>query len=183
MAIVFCVFSVVGHWIEIPYCLFMDWAFGIVEDDSLVFADPMYSFLVYGIAAVLISLVLVPQRDWLRAKHPPLARAVLGFFLVSAFASMVLETAMGLLLNQPDPVTGVYPLWNNSILPGNILGQGWLVNDVLLGLLITLYAWVFYSAHVKLVSAIPRKWDWPVAIAVVVFFAILCIVKFSNPVS
>ena len=45
MAVYFCVFSVVGHWLEIPYCLFMD-QFGIVDEDTLVFADPFYPFLV-----------------------------------------------------------------------------------------------------------------------------------------
>ena len=56
MGVSFCVFSIVGHWMEIPYCLFNKHFFGIVEADSLVFADPMYPFLVYGIAAVLGAL-------------------------------------------------------------------------------------------------------------------------------
>ena len=63
MIIAFCVFSMVGHWMEIPYCMFNDYFFGIVEEDTLVFADPLYPFCVYGIAAVLGALLLVPQRD------------------------------------------------------------------------------------------------------------------------
>ena len=52
MVIAFCVFSMVGHWMEIPYCMFNDYFFGTVEEDTLVFADPFYPFCVYGIAAV-----------------------------------------------------------------------------------------------------------------------------------
>ena len=139
MAIAFCVFSIVGHWIEIPYCLFNDWAFGIVDDDSLVFADPMYPFLVYGIAAVLCALLFVPQRDWLIDHYKPKWRAVLRFFIAAVLGSMLIELVMGLMLNQPDPATGAYPLWDNSYLPGNILGRAWIVNDILLGGFVTLY--------------------------------------------
>lgn len=180
MAIAFCVFSVVGHWMEIPYCLFNDWAFGIVDDESIVFTDPMYPFLVYGIAAVLGALFLVPQRDWLIDHYQPLWRALLRFYLLAVFASMMGELIMGLLLNQPDPVTGAYPLWDNSYLPGNVLGQAWLVNDVLLGSLVTLYIWVLYPALVKLVQRVPERYGWPLAIIVVAAFVALCVVKFSG---
>ncbi|MDO4400912.1 MAG: hypothetical protein Q4D27_08195 [Coriobacteriia bacterium] len=179
MAIGFCVFSIMGHWMEIPYCLFMDWAFGIVSDDSLVFSDPMYPFLVYGFAAVGCSLALVPQRDWLRATYKNQLVAAFVFFLLAAFTAMMGEIILGSICNQPDPVTGVYPLWDNSVLPFNVLGQAWLVNDVLLGLIITLYVWVLYPLLVKLVGLVPERWGWPVTIVIVVAFVILCIVKFS----
>ena len=178
MAIAFCVFSILGHWMEIPYCLFNDWAFGIVDDDSLVFGDPMYPFMVYGIAAVLGALFLVPQRDWL-IDHYPRWQAVLRFFLLCVVAACAGELIMGLLLNQPDPVTGVYPLWDNSQLPGNVLGQAWLVNDFLLGIIITLYIWVLYPALVKLVNLVPERWGWPLTIVIVVSFTILCVYEYT----
>lgn len=180
MALAFCAFSLIGHWMEIPYCLFNDWAFGIVEDDSLVFADPMYPFLVYGIAAVLGALFLVPFRDWLVDHYQPLWRAVIRFFLFAVFASMMGELIMGFMLNQPDPLTGEYPLWDNSVLPLNILNQAWLVNDILLGGVVTLYIWVLYPALVNLVRAVPEKYGWPLCIVVVVSFTALCVVKFSG---
>ena len=178
MAIAFCVFSIVGHWMEIPYCLFNDWAFGIVDDDSLVFDDPMYPFLVYGIAAVLGALFLVPQRDWLSTRYP-FWQALLRFFLLCVGAACAGELIMGFLLNQPDPITGEFPLWDNSQLPLNIFGQAWLINDILLGTVITLYIWVLYPALVTVVNKVPERWGWPVTIAVVVSFIILCIVKFT----
>ena len=178
MAIAFCAFSIVGHWMEIPYCLFNDWAFGIVDDSSLVFADPMYPFLVYGIAAVLGALLLVPHRDWL-IDHYPRWRAVGQFFLLCVAAACAGELIMGLLLNQPDPITGAYPLWDNSYLPFNVLGQAWLVNDFLLGILLTLYIWVLYPTLVKLVNCVPERYGWPVAIVTVISFVALCVVKFT----
>ena len=39
LAVYFCVFSVMGHWMEIVYCSFMN-VFGIVDADSLVWDDP-----------------------------------------------------------------------------------------------------------------------------------------------
>lgn len=178
MAIAFCVFSILGHWMEIPYCLFNRWAFGIVDDDSLVFTDPMYPFLVYGIAAVLAALFLVPQRDWLIDHYHPTWRAVLRFYLLCVVASCAGELIMGLLVNQPDPVTGVYPLWDNSYLPFNVLGQAWLVNDILLGGLVTLYIWVLYPALVKLGPIVPVRWSWPITIIIVIGFIVLCAMKF-----
>lgn len=180
MAVAFCAFSIIGHWMEIPYCLFNDWAFNIVDDDSLVFDDPMYPFLVYGIAAVLGALVLVPYRDWLIDRHKTVPRAAARFFVFAVIASMIFELVMGLMLNQPDPVTGEYPLWDNSYLPLNIFKQAWLVNDILLGGVVTLYVWVLYPLLVKVVRVIPEKFGWPICILVVVSFIILCVVKFSS---
>lgn len=178
MIIAFCVFSLVGHWMEIPYCLFNDWAFGIVDPDTQVFADPFIPFPVYGFAAVGCSLALVPLRDWMRATQPPLARAVITFFLLATLAAMAGELIQGFLQNQPDPITGEYPLWDNSQLPGNILGQAWIVNDLLLGAVITLYVWILYPLLVKAISFVPEKWGWPVTILVAVVFLILCVHKF-----
>lgn len=55
LAVYFCVFSLVGHWLEIIYCTFMD-LFGIVDEDSLVWDDPFYPFLVYGVGCVVCAV-------------------------------------------------------------------------------------------------------------------------------
>jgi len=157
----------------------MDGAFDIVADDSLVWDDPFYPFCVYGVAAVLAALTLVPYREILVRERSSVKRALVEFYIVAVIGCMLIELIMGLLLNQPDPVTGEYPLWDNSYLPLNILGQAWLVNDILLGAVVTLYVWGLYPLLVKVVSYIPEKWGWPVTIIVVAAFTVLCIVKFS----
>ncbi len=175
----FCIFSVVGHWIEVPYCVFMDTCFDIVDDDSLVFADPMYPFLVYGIGAALCSVALVPLKNWLVERFTTQKRALLAFYLLSVVICLDMELGMGFLLNRPD-AAGVYPLWDNSYLPGNIFRQAWIVNDVLLGTLATAYTWLFWPLLRHAASKMPQRLAWIVMWAVLVVFVALCIVKFSG---
>ena len=66
---------------------------------------------------------------------------------------MAMELAMAFLLNQPDAADN-YPLWDNSQLPGNILGQAWIVNDIGLGAVAMLYTWAIYPLAGK--SVHPR---------------------------
>ena len=59
----FCVFCLVGHWLEIPYCMFMDWAFHVVADDYDVWTDPLWvPYWVYGLGTVFITLTLLPLK-------------------------------------------------------------------------------------------------------------------------
>ena len=142
MIVMFCVMSIVGHWIEIVYCTFMDAAFGIVEEDFGVWANPMSPFPVYGVASLCCFFFLVPLRNRLIEKTDSWSKSVLAFFAIAVLFCLVMELGMGLLFNQPDPVTGEYPLWDNSQLPLSILDQAWLVNDIALGVLATFFTWV-----------------------------------------
>ena len=177
LAVYFCVFSLVGHWLEIIYCTFMD-LFGIVDEDSLVWDDPFYPFLVYGVGCVVCAVALLPLKDRLLRRCSTRTRAIAAFFLITVAVCMVMELGMGLLLNQPD-ATGEYPLWDNSELPLNILGQAWLVNDVVLGAVAMLYTWFIYPWCEKTLAHVPRRAMDVVAIAVVAGFVVLCVFKFS----
>lgn len=178
LAVCFCVFSVVGHWIEIPYCLFNDYFFGIVDPETLVYQDPMYPFLVYGIGACVCTLLFVPLKEWLVRRCATPFNAMTIFFGAAVFMCMVMELGMGLLLNQPDAF-GEYPLWDNSQLPFNILGQAWLVNDILLGLVASVYSWVVWPFLASVFAKIPDRAMNIGSIVLVVAFTVLCIVKFS----
>ena len=85
---------------------------------------------------------------------------------------------MGFMLNQPN-AAGEYPLWDNSNLPLNILGQAWLVNDLALGAVATLYTWAVYPATERLLARVPRRAMDVIAAVIVVGFIVLCAVKFS----
>lgn len=176
LAVYFCVFSVVGHWMEIAYCLFMD-LFGIVDDDSLVWDDPMYPFLVYGVGVVVCAVVLVPLKMRLVAKSRTLFGAAARFFLITVFVCMGMELAMGFMLNQPD-AAGEYPLWDNSELPLNVLGQAWLVNDVALAAVAMLYTWIVYPLCQRALAKLPLRVMNLIAAVVVAGFVILCVAKF-----
>ena len=177
LAVYFCVFSVLGHWLEIAYCSFMN-LFGIVDADSLVWDDPMYPFLVYGVGVAVCVLFLVPLKTRLVERCRTLAGAGVRFFLVTVVICMLMELAMGFMLNQPD-AAGVYPLWDNSQLPLNILSQAWLVNDVALGAVAMLYTWAVYPLCQKALAKLPLRVMNALAAVVVVGFVVLCVVKFA----
>lgn len=177
LAVYFCVFSVAGHWMEIAYCSFMD-QFGIVDADSLVWDDPFYPFLVYGIGAVICTVFLIPLKEQLVKRCRTLAGAGVLFFAVMVVVCMAMELAMGFMLNQPD-ATGEYPLWDNSELPLNILGQAWLVNDLALGAVAVLYCWLVYPLCEKLLAKVPPRIMDVASVLVVIGFVALCAVKFS----
>ncbi|MEA5020785.1 MAG: putative ABC transporter permease [Gordonibacter sp.] len=177
LALYFCVFSVLGHWLEIAYCSFMN-LFGIVDADSLVWADPFYPFLVYGIGATICSIVLVPLKIRLVERCSSLLNAGVRFYIITVLVCMLMELVMGFMLNQPN-AAGEYPLWDNSKLPFNILDQAWLVNDLTLGAVATVYTWVIYPLCQKAIAKIPLRIINPLAVVIIVGFILLCIVKFS----
>lgn len=144
LIVCFCLGALAGHWLEIPYCLLMDRCFGIVSEGYPVWTDPWYHpYWVYGVGAVVMTLVIEPLKERLIMRRRTLAGAVLESFAVTVVLSMLLELVIGLLVNQPD-AAGEYPYWDNSDLPLNVLGQAWLVNDVLIGLVAVVYVWVIF---------------------------------------
>ncbi len=144
LIVCFCLMCIVGHWLEIPYCFFMDLFFGIVEDTYAVLTDPWYHpYWVYGIGAVLMTLIVEPLKERIILRRHNLGLALLESFVVVVVLSMVIELVVGWLVNQPD-AEGVYPYWDNSQLPLNIFGQAWLVNDVAIGLVAMIYVWIIF---------------------------------------
>lgn len=177
LALYFCILSVVGHWLEIVYCSFMN-IFGIVDADSLVWDDPMYPFLVYGIGALVCSLLLVPLKEHLIKSNTSMLWAGVKFFIITVFVCMAMELVMGFMLNQPNEL-GEYPLWDNSVLPLNILGQAWLINDLALGAVAMFYTWFLYPLCEKLIAKLPSRMIDVISGVVVIGFIVLCVVKFS----
>jgi len=164
LAVYFCVFSVLGHWMEIVYCSFMN-VFGIVDADSLVWDDPMYPFLVSGVGVVVCALVLMPLKTALVARRATLVSAGIQFFAATVVVCMLMELAMGFMLNQPN-AAGEYPLWDNSQLPFNILGQAWLPK-------------AHAPACQKALGKLPLRAMNLLAAVVVIGFVVLCAVKFA----
>ena len=140
MILYFCIVSVVGHLIEYPYCWLGMTFFGSVDPTSEVLTNPFKPFFVYGVGVVLCCVLLEPFRGLLLRRFSRTSTALLVFYVVSVFIGMAFELTQGFLQNQP--VDGVYPLWDVSDYPGNILGQAWIVNDIFIGALITLIVWV-----------------------------------------
>jgi uncharacterized membrane protein len=179
----FCVFCIVGHWVEIPYCMFMDYFFGIVDDTYAVWSDPWYHpYWVYGFGAVAMTLVFEPFKERFIVRRKTLAGALAEFYVCAVVLSAVMECVIGWMINQPDE-TGSYPFWDNSQLPLNIFGQAWLVNDMVIGLMAVLYLWVLYPLIMRgLLALRPSVANWVFAL-VVVGFALCCVLSYTQLVA
>ncbi len=174
----FCLFSIVGHWLEIPYCTFMHSCFGIVEADYAVWTDPWYHpYWIYGIGAVIVTLLIEPLKEWTVSRRKTLVGAILETFVLLVIISMLTELIMGWLVNQPDEF-GDYPFWNNSELPLNIFGQAWLVNDIVIGVVATLYVWVLYPLICEGYMALRPKTANIVFAILMVAFAACCTISY-----
>ncbi len=175
----FFLFSVVGHWMEIPYCLSMDALFGIVDSDYAIFLDPLYvPYWVYGAGAAAITILLLPLKIRLVGKRKTMWGAALEFFVMAVVLCAALECVMGWIINQPDAL-GEYPYWDNSQLPFNILEQAWLVNDIFLGLVTLGYVWFVFPFCQKFMKLIGDKAANGLFWAVIAIFVIICVLSYA----
>lgn len=138
----FCIFSILGHLLEFPYVMIGDYFFHIIPEDFGVWGYPFEPFFVYGVVACFLNIFVVPIWQYIRSKCKLFISSAILMYFIGVIIAIVFETGMGLIFNQP--VDGVYPMWDNSILPGNILNQGWIVNDLLYGILIVFYVCIVY---------------------------------------
>ena len=178
----FCVFSVVGHWMEAGYCLFIKWGLipGIYDPNSQIWSDWLYPFCVYGVGAVCCVLLFYPVRLFLQHKiKTPVVPLVLSF-IWNAFICSMIELAMGLILNQPDPVTGVMPLWDYRDMFCNFMGQICLQNALAFGFVSTLMTWLIYPALERLLAHLPESAAQMLFVVVVVFFLMLFFLYCQN---
>lgn len=142
LVVYFCAFSIIGHLIEYPYVFIGDYYYGVVPENCGVWGYPFEPFFVYGVVICFINILIIPIWNFLKSKKRSLWITIIWMYVIGVVIAIVFETGMGLIFNQP--VNGVYPLWDNSNMIGNILGQAWILNDVLYGVLIVLYVWIFY---------------------------------------
>ena len=155
MIVCFCAFSVVGHLLEWVYCFNGVTFFNSMDPDAEVLTNPFKPFFVYGIGMVICATLLDPVKWWMLSRFKSRKTALLAFYIMSVFLGMAGELIQGFLQNQP--VNGVYPLWDVSIYPGNILGQAWIVNDIFIGAVITIAVWLIYPAISKRIGRLPDK--------------------------
>ncbi|RSX55942.1 putative ABC-transporter type IV [Bifidobacterium dolichotidis] len=174
------VFSLVGHWLEIPYCTAMNNMFGIVSDDYAVWHDPWFvPYWVYGIGAVAMTLIVEPLKEWIIRRRKTLGGALLESFIIMVALAAVLETGIGLIINQPD-AQGVYPFWDNSVLPGNILNQGWIVNDFFIGIVAMVYVWLLYPLICQAFKHMSEDWA-NIVFAIIVVAFLVCVAVTYTP--
>ena len=174
LIIYFCVFSVVGHWLEALYCTFIRFGIipGIYDPNSQIWSDWLYPFVVYGVGAVACVLLLFPIKMVLDKKLRSKALSLAISFAINALVCTLIELAMGLMLNQPD-ASGTYPLWDYSDMFMNFMGQVCLQNAIAFGLVATLMVVFIYPSLEQAFSLVNRSTMSIVFILVTVGFAIL----------
>ncbi len=174
----FILFNILGHWVELGYCVIVDSLFDAVEDDYVVWNDPWWHpYWVYGLGVVFMTLVFEPIKEHLVKSSGAAWKTVLKTFLLAVFVSMLLELTFGLLVNQPD-ASGEYPYWNNEKLPFNVLNQAWLVNDFFLGLASTIYVWLVFPLVCAAFDRMKPRTANIVFAVLVVGFALCCLTSY-----
>lgn len=172
--IYFCIFSVVGHWMEAGYCTLIRFGLipGTYDPNSQIWSDWLYPFLVYGFGVAACILLLYPVKTFLqnkiRIRFVPLALS----FVFNALVCTLIELCMGLMLNQPLP-DGSLPLWDYHDMFCNFMGQVCLQNAIAFGLVATLMTWIVYPGMERLLSKVPKDFMNAGFVAVVIGFCIL----------
>lgn len=174
LIIYFCVFSVVGHWMEAAYCTLIRFGLipGTYDPNSQIWSDWLYPFLVYGFGAAACILLLYPVKNLLQKKLKNRAAPLILSFIINALVCTLIELAMGLMLNQPLP-DGTLPLWDYRDMFCNFMGQVCLQNAVAFGFVATLMTWVVYPALESLLAKLSKDVMNVVFISTVIGFCIL----------
>lgn len=180
----FCVFSVVGHWLEAGYCTFIRLGIlpGIYDPNSQIWSDWLYPFPVYGFGAVACVLLLYPLKMLLQKHLRGTVVPLLISFVANGLVCTGIELVMGLMLNQPLP-DGSLPLWDYRDMFCNFMGQVCLQNGVAFGLVATLMTWVIYPGLETLFSRLSSDAMNTLFVAVAVGFAVLVFLYFINVVA
>lgn len=180
LVLYFCIFSVVGHWME--YCVCWLIRLGLVpgtyDPNSGIWHDMLNPFFVYGAAFVVIGLLLFPIKNLLQAKLPKGPWALIVSFLVNTAVCAAIELILGFTCNVP--VDGVYPLWDYSDMAFNFMGQICLLNTTFFGFMATLMTWLVYPAMEKLFAKIPKDIMNIITVVVIVFFVLVVFMYVIN---
>ncbi len=174
MIIYFCLFSIVGHWMEAGLCLFIKYGIvpGIYDPNSGIWRDYLSPFPVYGAGMVACGLLLYPIKTKLEEKLGGVWKPLLVSFIVNTLVCAVIELILGFTSNQP--VDGVYPLWDYSTMPFNFMGQICLQNTTAFGVVATLMTWAVWPALQNISAKMPNDIRRTFFVAVVVFYALVC---------
>jgi uncharacterized membrane protein len=145
VAMFFMVFSVVGHWMERVYGLFLFHFANIYDPTAPLWRDFLSPFNIYGIGAVVCILLLFPLKRLLERRFKRVWLVLLVSFVANTLACTLIELIGGLLTNHPD-ASGRLIYWDYSNMPFNFMGQICLQNALCFGLVATLMVWSVFPA-------------------------------------
>ena len=165
----FCIFSVVGHWMEYGVCWLIRLGVvpGTYDPNSGIWHDMLNPFFVYGAAFVFIGLLLYPFKLFLQRKTGNLWVSLVLSFVANTLFCAVIELAMGLAVNDH------LQLWDYSTMAFNFMGQICLLNTTFFGIMATLMTWLVYPNLERAFVRIPRDVMNIITVVVIVFFVMV----------
>ncbi len=165
----FCIFSVVGHWMEYGVCwlIRLGWVPGTYDPNSGIWRDMLNPFFVYGAAFVFIGLLLFPFKLFLQKKTGNTIVALILSFVANTLFCAVIELVMGLAVNDH------LQLWDYSTMAFNFMGQICLLNTTFFGVMATIMTWLVYPNLERAFVRIPRDIMSIITVVVVVFFVLV----------
>lgn len=176
LIIIFCVFSVVGHWMEAAYCypVKMGWLPGLYDPNSQIWSDWLFPFPIYGAGGVACALIFYPIKNALQKVIKTPFVSVILVFIISAIVCSLMELTMGLLTNAD------YALWDYRTMWCNFMGQVCLQNSLGFGLAATVMTYVVYPLVKGAIAKLPKDGANILFVVIVVFFATLMIFYYIN---
>jgi uncharacterized membrane protein len=170
----FCVFSVVGHWLEALYCTLIRFGIipGVYDPNSPIWRDWLWPYPVYGFGAVACIILLFPIKNFILKKTKNTLLTLALSFIANVLVCTAIELIMGLIFNRPD-ASGKFPLWDYTNMPFNFMGQICLQNAVAFGVVATLMVWLLYPLFERLLRRLSHDIMQVIFVSVVVFFSIL----------
>lgn len=169
MALYYCVFSTLGHWMEAAFCQLV--AMGLFAGDidfgnTMLFRDWLYPFPMHGFAVVLIALILWPFKQWLSKRFNRWTTLAISFLANMLFCTAI-EFGGGMLFNRN------LQLWDYRDIPFNFMGQVCLQNAIGFGLAATFIVYLVYPLCERVIASYPKDVVNTVCVGVFTFYAIL----------
>ncbi len=178
MIIYYCLFSIIGHWLEAGYCTLIRFGImpGTYDPASGIWSDYLTPFPVYGAGMIACGLLLYPVKTYLQEKFADAKYAAFKAYALSFLFNMAVVAALELILgftsNMPDE-NGVYPLWDYSDMPFNFMGQICLFNTMMFAACASIMSWVVWPALQSIYIKLPNDVKKMLFIGISIFYCIV----------
>ncbi len=164
----FCVFSFLGHWMEMSFCLAIK--AGLVggeydPSNTMLWRDWFYPFPMHGMAVVLIGVLLYPVwRTFVRRTN--IIVGSLLSFVINGLTCGLIEFICGQMWNAD------LQNWDYTNMPFNIMGQVCLQNVIGFAFAASIIAWMVYPWLERTLARLPEAAVTIASVAVLMVFLV-----------
>lgn len=164
----FCVFSFLGHWMEMSFCLAIK--AGLVggeydPSNTMLWRDWFYPFPMHGMAVVLIGVLLYPVWRTLVRRTNIIVGSLLSF-VINGLTCGLIEFICGQMWNAD------LQNWDYTNMPFNIMGQVCLQNVIGFAFAASIIAWMVYPWLERTLARLPEAAVTIASVAVLMVFLV-----------